>query len=411
VHTRVTDIELDGFVMTSAAPGENVEVQVKDWATSDSPFFYIYAEQIANIIFPKLGILNFRDFVNRYLVVIHPDNTADVYGDDFAMTAKIRPTRSLSAREIIYVRDIGDIAEVRFPEIQIERNDKMIFLERSGWRFGIFFDFTKQVDLEILATDIAKLHKRLILEDVLKNTLAEFQSKEAQADLVTEGQPRNVYEAFVVAEGKTDWKHLEKAFEKLGYKRKLEFSKPDADLGDMGLLEICRRAIFLPPHDIPVICIFDRDNDKVRKALVKQSGGLETEYQSWGNNVYSLMLPHPENRKAYQNISIEMYYHDETIRRTTNEGKRLFFDNELRLEIPPGGKMKYVVTAAAPEIELNKKVYSGEVDNIEDDSGRKVGVSKTVFAELIHTEQEPFKAVDFENFRYVSNVLEKILSA
>ena len=110
MHTRVAGIELDGFAMTAADSGQAVEVQVKDWATSESPLFYIYAEQIASIIFNKLGILNFRDLVNRYVVLIHPDNTADIYANDFAMATTLIPNRPLKAGEMIYVKDIHSLA-------------------------------------------------------------------------------------------------------------------------------------------------------------------------------------------------------------------------------------------------------------------------------------------------------------
>jgi len=35
------------------------------------------------------------------------------------------------------------------------------------------------------------------------------------------------------------------------------------DLGDSGLLEICRRAMHLPTNKLRIICVFDRDNPQI----------------------------------------------------------------------------------------------------------------------------------------------------
>ena len=167
MHKELTNIALDGFAVSSAAPGEHVDVQVKGWATSDSSLFYVYAEQIANIVFAALGASNLRDVVNRYLVVIHPDNTADLFIDKFNVIASARATRSIQAGEVIYAKDIDDIAEVRFPGVTINSDDRVVYLTRSGWRFGIFFDFTRDVSLDRLAANIAEVHKALVLENIL----------------------------------------------------------------------------------------------------------------------------------------------------------------------------------------------------------------------------------------------------
>ena len=85
----IEEVNLAGFAITSAAAGQPINIQVKDSVTSDSPLFYGYAEQIANILAPKLGHPFFRSQVNYYLVLIHPDNTADVYWDDFKVVGGV----------------------------------------------------------------------------------------------------------------------------------------------------------------------------------------------------------------------------------------------------------------------------------------------------------------------------------
>jgi hypothetical protein len=408
VKKTIEEVNLAGFAITSAAAGQPINIQVKDSVTSDSPLFYGYAEQIANILAPKLGHPFFRSQVNYYLVLIHPDNTADVYWDDFKVVAQIKVNRTISAGALVEAASIDDIEEVRFPDITIGADDRVIFLVRSGWRFGIFFDLTASVDVDVLARDIARLQKGLALEDVLRRALADIQSKGADAELSARDHGGRTYDAFVITEGATDWMHLEKAFRKISYDRRLEYSKPDRELGDSGLLDLCRLAVHGAPQRVPIVCVFDRDNPKVATELNK-AGGAETEFQSWGNNVFSMMLPRPESRKDYENINIEMYYPNEVLKRVTPDGKRLVFDNEVKIERLPGRQIRTVLIPAVAALEFTKKVYSKDVAGIENESGTKVAMSKTRFAELIRTEQAPFEQVSFEACRSVTVVLEKII--
>jgi hypothetical protein len=397
MHKKIDDIQLAGFAVSVATPGEKVTLSVKDCVTSDSDLFHVYAERLADVIFSKIGVQGLRNWVNCYMVVIHPDARADVFLEDFKVISTIKINRSIKAGEVVYARDVEDIVEVRFPDIQINPNDGIIYLQRIGWKFGIYFDFTRKVDVDKMAVDIAEFHKLLIFQNTLEDILAKLQTE------------TDNYDAFIITEGKTDWKHLEKAFEKIGYRRRLEFFKLDEDLGDMELLETVRRIKRLP-NKKAIICIFDRDNPKIVEELSKQTGGADTEYQDWGNNVFSMMLPVPDHRKDYQNISIEMYYPDEIIKRESNDGKRLFFDNELKMEKLPGGKAKRIPISPIAGVEFTKKIYSTDVDSIEDSSGQKRGISKTVFAALIYKAEAPFHDVDFGNFRLISEIIEKILN-
>jgi len=410
MHKKINDVKLDGFAISSAAKGETVRVATKDWATSELPLFYIYAEQIGRIIFPKLNILNFRDVVNNCLIIIHPDNTADVYDQDFKIILRIKPNRSIKKGELVYGKDVAEITEVHFPDIAINPNDKVIFFMRSGWRFGVFFDFTKKINSETLASDIAKFQEHLVLEDVLENTLAKIRSQEAKAGIDSHGAPKKIYEAFIITEGKTDVIHLKTAFKNIAYKRKLKFSESEEELGDTGLLKMCELAIHSPSHKVPVICIFDRDNEKILKKLMEQSSNSKTRYQVWGNNFFSFALPVPTDRKDYKYISIEMYYPDEVIGRATSESKRLFFDNELVMKkVLSGNNIILLPTSPIEKDELTKKVYSKDVENIKDSAGHQVGLSKTTFAEAICSNQEPFKKINFNNFKLIAGVIDEIL--
>jgi len=408
MHIKIDNVIIDGFAVSSAQPGEKVLVQVKGIETSEMASFYVFAEQIANVIFPKTGILNLIDSINQFLVVIHPDHSADFYGQNFETLAKVRATRNINAGQVVYSNDIDDISDVTFPNIEINPDDQVIYLKRTRWRFGLYFDLSRKLDNAELGNDLAELHKQLIFEDILKKVLTELKLKEEQAL----NDKKFLYDAFIITEGKTDVSHLKRAFSKNGYSRHIEYSETVNDLGDTGLFEICRRAFHLPPNKIPVICVFDRDNPQIIKKLlaekfISKNKGI---YQCWGNNVYSLILPIPDDRKKYQNISIEMYYTDDVISRITHSGKRLYFDNEIKREILPGNKIRLIQIPPDKTVEFSKKIYDTNVDEIKNENGDKLGISKSVFSEMIFKEEEPFdKDIDFRNFSLISDILDTII--
>jgi RNA-directed DNA polymerase len=155
--------------------------------------------------------------------------------------------------------------------------------------------------------------------------------------------------------------------------------------------------------------LFLRDNPKVLKALLEQ-GENGVAYQFGGNNVFSFALPIPKDRDGYENISIEMYYPDSVISQKTEEGKRLFFDNELVMKkLISGNEIEVNPIEPKIEKELTKKVYSKDAENIKDASGNQIGLSKTAFAELILVEQKPFENIDFRSFQAIADVIEFII--
>ena len=48
--------------------------------------------------------------------------------------------RPLQAGAVVTDRDIADIRRVRFPEINFDPNDKVVYCFNAGWKFGLFFD-------------------------------------------------------------------------------------------------------------------------------------------------------------------------------------------------------------------------------------------------------------------------------
>ena len=216
----------------------------------------------------------------------------------------------------------------------------------------------------------------------------------------------DIEKPLIITEGKTDWMLLKKAKEKLAIGLEVAFYETAEDLGKDRLKRMVEdfSKISIPK---PIIFIFDRDDPNILKKMTEENKS----YKKWGNNVFSLVLPIPSHRSNYQNITIEMYFKDEEITRRTKDGKRLFFDNEIEKVIDPQTNQVICYRPVEPrkDKEFSKKVFSENVEMIKDNSGRPVGISKTRFAELVVSEEEPFNNVDFSEFKKVFEIIENIL--
>ena len=150
------------------------------------------------------------------------------------------------------------------------------------------------------------------------------------------------------------------------------------------------------PQKRPIIGIFDRDNlDFITKI---------GDHKAFGNNVFAFCIPTPPSRKDYQNISIEFYYTDDELK-TQNEGKRLYFDNEVEFRQSGNKKSRRLRPLSLEDreesSELVKKVF-------DDKFGDETWIhSKSVFAQLVETNPTFAANFNFDNFKLI---LDKIRS-
>lgn len=392
---RINEIKLSAFALSSAEAGETVKFAIREQRISTEPLFYVYSIQLFNIAISKVkestGKIIISDNINRALLIIHKDDTAKLYINDFNESIEIQSTRMIKAGEPIFLPDISDIRSVDFPGIDIDPTDKVFYLTRAGFIFGLCFNFTQKLERQSFGSELADLKKRLYFEDHLKKTTSDAFD----------------FDAVILTEGKTDVMHLKRALVELGLKPDLniQFDETEMDFGDANLLNACK-IYARTPHKTPIICVFDRDNKDVIKELESKTEQGKA-YQSWGNNVFSVLLPVPRHREGYKNISIEMYYKDEVIQQPDAEGKRLYFDNEIRTIVDPGKKTVYQVIPPDKDIELEKKVSDKKADSIINQQNQPCAISKNVFASRIFAGQ--IKDVDFSSFKELFAVIHDIL--
>jgi len=230
-------------------------------------------------------------------------------------------------------------------------------------------------------------------------------------------QIKEITKPLIITEGKTDWKHLKTALKYFQDEGKyldldIEFAEYEDDfqMGDTELLKTCE-ILSKMKHEKKIICVFDRDNQKI--IGLHQN---DFKYLDRGNNVYSFCIPIPANRRKYKKISIEFYYSDEELKIPDPEtGKRLFFSNEVDALIHKNNTTnsicKKFLALESPngEDEFLKYVFDKDCGQIKNSKDDKVAISKTAFSELVEKKRKGFENINFENFCLIFDIIKEIV--
>lgn len=213
-------------------------------------------------------------------------------------------------------------------------------------------------------------------------------------------------EAVIWTEGKTDWKHLKKALEKLGGDLNVSFHEyEDKDMGDKELLRKCKTFAETWQTTL-LIFVFDNDNEDVIKDVTDPN----KDYKDWGNNVFSFAIPVPKHREGYKNVCIELYYTDMELRTEDSNGRRLFFTLEFNersgthkddatIHVGNTRELRGVTVKEKAKI-VGSGVYKGEAS---------IALSKSDFADNIYNDISPFCQFDFEEFSKVFDIVQAII--
>lgn len=186
--------DLVGFAAENKKGPGSVKIMTRASFVSDDPEFCIFAEKISDIFLNKAQVPT--DYVHQFLVVIHKDQSADLYVNDIYPSLEISVKRNVKKGEAIFKKDIADIRKIRFPKIQIIETDKIIYCFKVGWRFGLFFDLSPRVqpdqspypvqviplDIEKMETTIAEIYRYLSFYHVYKILESEIQFDEMIKD-------------------------------------------------------------------------------------------------------------------------------------------------------------------------------------------------------------------------------------
>ncbi|MCI4665464.1 MAG: hypothetical protein MRY74_12145 [Neomegalonema sp.] len=163
---HVNSLKVTGFAMGSAKNGEPLPVCVKHGLTSDDPLFPDIIEGVTRLINGHLPVDPDRvsvDQANCTLVVLHKDDSADLWLDTAAIAFRGMTKRAKKAGELVFQSDLADLNGFDFPAVDLQSDDRIICIVRVGWRFFLYFDLRTNGGLErsALTLELGTLYRRL----------------------------------------------------------------------------------------------------------------------------------------------------------------------------------------------------------------------------------------------------------
>lgn len=210
----------------------------------------------------------------------------------------------------------------------------------------------------------------------------------------------------IITEGKTDWKHLKKALERLkneGLYEDLDIEfleyEENIKMGDSSLDSMVE-AFKKTPQNKKTIFMFDRDNETYIKKYANE------EFNNHLNNVYSFCIPKID--ETLDKISLEFYYKDKDLKTVDENNRRLFIGNEFYATT--NSKCGIYQTEKKDKCDklviIDEKVYKN--DDLEHKNS--LALTKNSFAENILKDVDGFNNFDIENFKKIFDILEKIIA-
>jgi hypothetical protein len=210
----------------------------------------------------------------------------------------------------------------------------------------------------------------------------------------------------IITEGKTDWKHLKNAYNKLKLESEfnqlldLEFLEYDETMLQMSdsQLNTLLKELAKVNQSKKIIGIFDSDEANGKKYASERRHDL-------GNNVFAFSIPKPHFRSEYKGISIELLYQDVDIKTEDEHGRRLFLTTEFSTVSGRHLENKMLTYSDNVNKLRNPKIIDSDVYNADDIN---TALSKNQFAEYILNQHENFNDFDLSGFKEVFRVIKEI---
>lgn len=215
----------------------------------------------------------------------------------------------------------------------------------------------------------------------------------------------------VITEGKTDWKHIKAAqvyfASEKGKFQNLKFSlrsyENELQMGDDNLYKFClHQSKAIIEHKQKIICVFDRDVP----AIVNKVTSINERFKSWGNSIYSMVIPVPVFR-TFNQISIEQLYEDSDLTKYDKNRRRLFLSTEFNSETAEHLVDENIILTV-PKLAKNKTPKI--IDHSVRLKGESIAMSKNDFAENILGMKSPFDKMNFDGFEALFENIQNILS-
>lgn len=236
----------------------------------------------------------------------------------------------------------------------------------------------------------------------------------------------------IITEGATDWKHLKRAWNKIKEDpvlfdkyRDLEFnifeyepenssdeSQNKIQMDGSTLIAMCNS--YSKMDNGVYIFIADRDVSSIVKTI---SSSKNEHFKSWGNNVFSFVLPVPKIRESSPDICIEHYYSDEEIKTSKiyPDGicRRLYLSNEFDEYGRAPDINRFCTNRSSCNNTEKLRIIDGSgsdkvilLNSINEKTN--YAMSKMEFAKSIINGEENFTELSYKNFTLVFDIIKEI---
>lgn len=169
----LADVNIHAILAAPARGGETADVWTRIVASSDQKLFHdIVGNLVAAIehCARQAGSYVKLDMANTVLLVIRPDNSAELWVDAAAVTheSTLKRPGPLLAGTVLFENDIADVQGMWFPLVEVGSGDRILCIFREGWRFGLLFDGNSKGELPIADAkrDLGNLYRRMKYADL-----------------------------------------------------------------------------------------------------------------------------------------------------------------------------------------------------------------------------------------------------
>ena len=211
----------------------------------------------------------------------------------------------------------------------------------------------------------------------------------------------------IITEGKTDYRHIRNAINKLGRKNiDVDFYEVPDDWGDSRLQSMLDNLSRIKQRKI-VIGIFDRDS----KTYLEYLNVEHQQYKIFGNsNVYAFAIP-LVNKDIYgESISIEHYYRKKDLLKEDVNHRRLFLGQEFYSSGNSiDGHYQTKISQIQHKVEINGIIDDKVFLSTDLQQRTNVALTKKSFVDLIESDAEYAKDFDYNEFYRIIDIIQDII--
>lgn len=176
-------VPLLGISAGSAAEGGTVPVWLQLGVTSDEHLFHSavpgFCGELTRLAADVDSPINLES-ANSILLRVRVDRSAQLWVDAAATSLDAVTKRPIGAGQPVFAADIADVTGVRFPAVDFEATDGVLYLFRKNWRFGLYYDFRLDgtLDVDEMSRHIGAIYRNLAFRH-LYDTVADVAAMDA----------------------------------------------------------------------------------------------------------------------------------------------------------------------------------------------------------------------------------------